>query len=104
MDTFLLDKVLEELDEIDEGIQIKTLRAFLFVAHRGSCNQKDVEKALKFTNASASRNISYWTDVTFDRRQGQGFIIRLEDPSDRRFKILTLTKKGKEFYQKLRSI
>ena len=104
MDTNLLDKVLEEFGVVDPELQLQTLRAFLFVAHRGSCNQKDVELALKTTNASASRNISYWTDRRFDKKEGKGFIARVEDPSDRRYKILTLTRTGKEFLERIRSI
>lgn len=104
MDTYLLDKCLSVLGEVDNELQIQTLRAFLFVAHRGTCTQKDVELALKYTNSSASRNISYWTALRFDKREGKDFIIRLEDPSDRRYKVLTLTKKGKEFLEKIRSV
>ena len=104
MDTHLLEKVLEEFGAIDAELQLQTLRAFLFVAHRGSCNQKDVEVALKTTNASASRNISYWTERRFDKKEGKGYIARVEDPSDRRYKILTLTRSGKEFFDRIRSI
>ena len=103
MDTYLLDNALDVLGEIDREMHIQTIRAFLFVAHRGTCTQRDLELALKTTNASASRNISYWTHRRFDKKEGKGFVMRLEDPEDRRYKILTLTKAGKEFFETLRS-
>lgn len=104
MDTHLLDKCLSLLGEVDNELQIQTLRVFLFVAHRGSCTQKDVELALNYSNSSASRNVSYWTERRFDKREGKGFIVRLEDPTDRRYKVLTLTKKGKEFFERIREL
>lgn len=91
-------------EEVDTELQLQTLRCLLFVASRGTCSQKDLEKSLGMTNASASRNISYWTNRRFDRKPGMGFIDRVEDEYDRRFKSLTLTKQGKAFVNKLREI
>lgn len=103
MDTHSLDNALSKMsDLIDAELQIQTLRCFLFVAHRGSCTQKDVENALRLSNASASRNISYWTERRFDKKEGKGFIMRVDDPHDRRFRVLTLTKKGRDFFNILR--
>lgn len=95
----VLDWVSEQLSS---ELQLSTLRAFLFVASRGSCSQKDVEVHLQTTGASASRNISYWTERRFDREPGMGFIHRIEDDYDRRIRKLTLTKKGRDFYEKLK--
>jgi len=98
-----LNNLLEWIaQEIEPDIQLGTLRAFLFVAERGTCQQKDVELHLKSTNASTSRNISYWTDRRFDRKPGKNFIKREEDDYDRRMRNLTLTKKGQAFYDQLK--
>lgn len=95
----LLEKIA---DDVDPDIQLTTLRAFLFIASRGKCTQKDVELHLKTNNASASRNVSYWTDRKFDRSPGMDFVKREEDDYDRRMRNLTLTKKGQNFYSKLK--
>ena len=95
---------MELIADEDSGMQIQTLRAFLFVANNSGCCQKDVERALSYTNSSSSRNISYWTDLRFDKKPGKNFILRIEDPMDRRYSILTLTKKGKEFLEKIKSL
>lgn len=103
MDTYALDNALSFFaDEVDSELQLQTLRCFLFVAHRGSCTQKDVEDSLKVSNSSASRNISYWTERKFDKRPGKNFIMRVEDPNDRRYRVLTLTKNGRDFFERLR--
>lgn len=105
MDTNVLARSIEHISKnIDPELQLQTLRAFLFVAQRGSCTQKDVEMALGISNASASRNVSYWTDRRFDRKPGLGFVERVEDDHDRRFKALKLTPKGKAFYEQLRGL
>ena len=100
--TALLNLMEFIADEVHPDVQVSTLRSFLFVATRGTCTQKEVEMHLKTTNGSASRNVSYWTDLKFDRSKGMGFIHRIEDPTDRRMKSLSLTKKGQAFYDKLR--
>ncbi len=89
-------------EEVSADIQLQTLRAFLFVATRGECTQKDVEHNLGMTGSSASRNISYWTNRRFDRENGMNYIERREDDEDRRLKKLVLTKQGEAFYKKLR--
>lgn len=99
-----LMNVCELLSTIDSEIQLQTLKTFLYVAARGSCSQKDLEMTLKLTNASASRNISYWTDRRFDRKPGKGYIERIDDEFDKRFKTLRLTRKGRDFVTKLKEI
>lgn len=89
-------------EEVSPEVQLQTLRAFLFVASRGKCTQKDVEHNLNMTASSASRNISYWTDRRFDRENGMNYIERREDDLDRRLKVLALTKQGLTFYNKLK--
>ena len=102
MNTIHLANVVEFLrNEIDQDLQLNTLQAFLFVGQRGSCTQKELEDALGGSNASASRNVAYWTDRRFDRKPGMDFIRREEDDYDRRFKRLTLTRKGAAFWKKL---
>lgn len=105
MDINLFGKAISHISkEVDGELQLQTLRTFIFIAQRGNCTQKDVENELGVTNASASRNVSYWTDRRFDRRPGLGFVERVEDEYDRRFKILKLTTKGREFFEQLRKL
>lgn len=96
-----LRNALETFAEIDNEMQLPTMLTFLFVASRGSCTQKEIEETLKFTNAGASRNVSYWTIRRFDKRPGIGFFNRQEDDNDRRYKLISLTPKGQAFYARL---
>ena len=102
MDVLQFAREAEAFADINPEMQLNTLLTFLFVAQRGSCNQKDLEVALGLSNATASRNVSYWTDSKRYGVDGVGFIDRVEDPQDRRYKLLTLSAKGRKFYQKIR--
>ena len=88
--------------DVSEGCQINTLRTLMFVGRRQGCTQKDVEEHLKTSNATTSRNVSYWTDRRLDRQAGVGFIDRVPDDHDRRMRILVLTKSGQAFYDGFR--
>lgn len=102
MSTFRLSRVLELVaKDIAPDCQIVTLLVFFFIAERGTCTQKDVEEGLDLTNASTSRNVSYWTERRFDRERGMGYVERVPDEFDRRLRNLSLTEEGKRFYRKL---
>jgi DNA-binding MarR family transcriptional regulator len=91
----------EMFTEIDPGMTMTQMLTYLYIARRGMATQRDIEVELGLSNASASRNVSYWTDMKVWGKPGQGFIERYEDPQDRRYKVVRLTKKGREFYDRL---
>lgn len=103
MDINKLRRGLEIFSNISPELNVTTILIFLFVAQRGTCTQKDVEVALNLTNATASRGVSYWTDFKKYDVEGVGFIDRIVNPRDKRYRLLTLTKAGKQFYEKIKS-
>lgn len=103
MDANVLIREVESFAEIDPEMQLATMLTFLYIARRGVCIQQDIERELGLSNASASRNVSYWTAFKAYKKPGVGFVERTEDPKDRRQRLLRLTKEGKEFYEKLMS-
>lgn len=103
MDMIKFAREVEEFSKVDPELQLNTLLVFLYVAQRGVCTQKDVELHFGMNNATASRNVAYWTEHKRYEQAGQGFVKREEDPKDRRYKLLSLTPKGKRFYDTIRS-
>ena len=94
--------LLEFLEtEVDSGLQMNTLRVFLFIASRGSCTQNEAELSLGMSGAACSRNIAYWTDRRFDKGVGMNYVSKTMDDTDRRHRNLELTVTGKQFYVKL---
>ena len=104
MDMMVFAKALDEFGEIDPELQLPTLLTFLVIARRGVCTQKEVESELGMTSASASRNVTFWTDTKRDGTPGPAFVERSEDKQDRRYKVLRLTPKGRAFYERLREM
>lgn len=103
MDPNLLIQKAEAFTDLDPLMTLSQMLTFLYVARRGQASQRDIELELGLSGASASRNVSYWTDMKIYGRPGHGFIERFEDPSDRRFKLVRLSEDGRHFYEKIRS-
>ena len=105
MDTKVLNRAFKLLsDEIDPGLSIQTMRVFLFIAQKGECSLVEIEQGLNMTNASTSRNVSYWTERRFDRKPGKNMVERLIDDYDQRYKIVRLNDAGKQFYEKIKAL
>lgn len=77
---------------------------FLFVAQRGACTQKDIEIGLSRPTATISRIVSWWCEQRIHGVNGVGFLRRVEDPRNRRYRIISLTSAGEEFYKKIKQI
>lgn len=103
MDVNTLTREIETFADVDPEMQIHTMLVFLFIAQRGTCTQKDLEVSLGLTNATASRNVSYWCERKTYTQEGIGFVERTEDPRDRRYKLLRLSKAGQKFYAKVKA-
>ena len=103
MDPHTLIQKAEAFTDLDPLMSINHMLTFLYIARRGTASQQDIELELGLTGASASRNISYWTDMKFYGKPGHGFIERFEDPQDRRYKLVRLSRTGREFYDMIRS-
>lgn len=105
MDTRELTKALKFISEqIGSELQLQTLRTFMYIAQQGQCTQAELEQHLGMTNASTSRNVSFWTDLRYDKKPGKNMVQRVEDRGDRRQRILVLTSKGKEFFEKIKEL
>ena len=72
------------------GLSMPQIGALFHISHKGS-SVSDLGEHLGVSNAAASQML--------ERLVQQGFISRLEDPNDRRFKQLTLTAKGRQVLQ-----
>ena len=70
----------------ERGISMSQIFALTFVHHQGTCGVSDLGEGLGVSNAAASQLI--------DKLVQQNMIERIEDPTDRRSKQLSLTTKG----------
>lgn len=73
------------------GLSMSQLGALFYIHRRGSSGVTDLGEHLGVTSAAASQML--------ERLAQQGLILRSEDPSDRRVKMIVLTDKGLQVLQ-----
>ena len=74
------------------GLSMPQLGILMQLHYRENCGISDISDRFHITNAAASQ--------LADKLVQSGLIRREEDPSDRRAKLLNLTDKAKELFQK----
>jgi len=75
------------------GFSMTQVFALRYIHRRGMCNISDLAKALGVTNAAASQMLS--------KLVSQGYVLREENPADRRNKRLSLTPAGEQVLQSI---
>lgn len=99
-------QVIDMFRSLNNEIQAQTIQTFLYV---GMSPNRDVPmqemgKALGLSQASISRNVSFYSKLNRHRSKGVGLLGSREDPKERRRKVVYLTNKGTMFMSKLESI
>lgn len=94
---------LEKFQEIDPAMPLSAIQTFVWVAMNDGHHQYDLEQYLGASNATASRNIQWWSNWRSfkDGRKGPNYIESFPDPMDRRFKVVQLTAQGRAFWESL---
>lgn len=97
-------RVLETFKEIDPEISLPSMLVLLYAAERDGepGNQAQVTERLNMTGATASRSISHFLEYKRPRVRGLDLLENTPDHEDRRFKIITLTRKGLDFINRLK--
>jgi len=70
------------------GLSMPQLGVLMQLHYHGNCGVSDLSDRFDITNAAASQLV--------DKLVQNGLILREEDPTDRRAKLLNLTEKGEE--------
>src|SRR5512141_608903 len=73
------------------GLSMPQFSILMQLHHKGPCGMSGVSAGYEITPAAISQLV--------DKLVQSGLIQRVEDPSDRRAKLLSLTGKGREFVQ-----
>ena len=90
-------EAIEWIRTLDHDMPVQTLSTFLFVSTHGpECDQKELTEYLGMTQSTASRNVSYLSKRHRHGAPGMGVLESVENPEDRRYKVLRLTDKGKK--------
>jgi len=73
------------------GLSMAQFSILLQLHHKGACGMSEISERFEVTPAAASQLV--------DKLVQNGFILREEDPNDRRAKLLNLTDKGRDLLQ-----
>lgn len=74
------------------GLSMPQFSILMQLHHRGPCGMSGISEGYDITPAATSQLV--------DKLVQGGLIQRVEDPTDRRAKLLSLTEKGEEFVQR----
>ena len=88
-------KLLREFRKLDSEMPIQMASVFLRVTMQPGITIKELMTLEDISQSSASRNVAALSDWNRARKAGHGLIQAVEDPYERRRKIVTLTPKGK---------
>ena len=101
----LIHNAFELIRLLDREMPGQVVSCFLYVASHDGCHANAMAEALGLTAASSSRN----TDILSTGRPGRvaeglNLITKTRDEANRRLQILTLTPRGKQLAQQMKSI
>lgn len=92
-------RFVEEFRKIDPEMQLQTVATFMSVAVQPGITMKELADRLGISQASCSRNVAALSKWHRMSRPGHDLVEAVEDPAERRRKIVHLTPKGKRIAQ-----
>lgn len=98
-----INSLIKKFREIDVHMPIGQIQVLLTVAAAGEygITMSDISTKLNIGTATLSRYVSGLGKINRHHEQGFCFVDSVEDPMERRRKILTLSLKGKVFINTL---
>lgn len=92
---------LNKLRELNPEMPAQTALSLIYIATGKAQTVTELQKRLGVSLAGASRNVYILSAVKEKNQPGLGVVEQTIDPMDRRYKRLSLTKKGERFMQEL---
>ena len=89
----------------DEELPAQVIYCLLYIAANNPCYKSDMERALKFSTASGSRNTDWLAEKHRLGTPGLGLITKSQcTVNKKRRLVLTLTKKGEDLMTQIKQI
>ncbi|MFG1488107.1 MarR family transcriptional regulator [Oceanospirillum sp. HFRX-1_2] len=93
--------VITELRHIGPDMPIQTAATFLSVANEEGITMKRLSEKLGISQSSVSRNVAALSKTHRLNKPGYDLLYAMEDPTERRRKIVRLTPKGRLLADKI---
>lgn len=96
---------MSKFRDLNNEIQAQTIQTFLYIAmsEKREIPMGELGDALGLSQASVSRNISFFAKVNRHGSKGANLLGSREDPQERRRKLVHLTSRGTQFFAELES-
>jgi len=96
-------RLLETFKQIDPDITLPSMLTFLYAVERDgqAGNQFAIDQRLDMSGATASRAIAHWLRFKRPRVAGHDMMESVPDPEDRRYRMITLNRRGLDFAAKI---
>ncbi|WP_207455845.1 MarR family transcriptional regulator [Azospirillum sp. SYSU D00513] len=96
--------VLEAFRRLDPDLPIQYALSFMTIARNEGLSIGELAERLGIAQSSASRNVAALSRWHSFGKAGLGLVQAVEDPRERRRKVVTLTDTGRAFLDELRAI
>ncbi len=96
-----LTDAIRELRNFSAVLNLQAAHILLLVAEDPGITSKEIAKKTGLSQSSCSRNISLLSEINRLGKPGLNLVKSMEDPEERRRKIVHLTEKGKELTDKI---
>lgn len=93
--------ILARFRDIDGDMPVQQMVVLAWVGLNEGKTQRDLRAALDMASSTSSRNLAALSKVHRLGKAGLGLIDWIENPEDRRAKLIYLTPKGKVFINSL---
>ena len=97
-------EVLEEFNSHKSGLRVQVLATYLYIAARGCVPMTDLQRDLKMSSASASRNTDLLADWDWHGKPGPNLIKKEPDPLMANRHMLSLTARGERLALSIKRI
>jgi len=97
-------EVLEEFNSHRSGLRVQVLATYLYIAANGPVPMPDLQRDLKMSSASASRNTDLLADWDWRGNPGPNLIKKEPDPLMATRAILSLTARGERLALSIKRI
>lgn len=96
-----LGDVLGYLRSLDATFPIQGWQVFLAVAQSPGISQPDLEETVGISQSAVSRHVFALSKFAAFNRPGMGMVEAIDNPMNRREKVVNLTPKGERVAEKL---
>lgn len=97
-------RMLEEFRKLDPDMPTQLAATFLTIANEEGVTMKTIGDRLGISQSSCSRHVSILSKRYSIDKLGHDLVYAIEDPAERRRKIVFLTPKGKRVAESLLAI